>query len=325
MKAPTALLLGLGLAAALSAPACSSTSEGGPSEPAPAPVSTGRSKEELHHEGEAAGIHGLAEVAPGLLRGAQPEGDASFALLAGLGVRTILSVDGSAPDVEAASRHGIRYVHIPTEYSGVTRDQQVKIAKVAQEAAADGGLFVHCHHGKHRGPAASAVAWMSRDGASCEAAVADMKSAGTDPNYRGLYRDIMEFKPVTAEELARVKDADLPPVARVPDLVGSMVNVDRTFERVKAVKASGWKSPAGMPDVQPSHEARILAEQFRELLRLEEVKGKAEDFRGWAAKSEKAAWELEAAIKAGDGKAAAAALEVVSVSCKDCHARYRNN
>ncbi|NUN52531.1 MAG: cytochrome c, partial [Planctomycetaceae bacterium] len=293
--------------------------------PAPAPASTGKSKEELHREGEAAGIHNLAEVAPGILRGAQPEGDASFALLAGLGVRTILSVDGAAPDVEGAARHGIRTVHIPTEYSGVTRDQQVRIAKVAQVAAEDGGLFVHCHHGKHRGPAASGVAWMARDGVPGEAAVADMKAAGTDPNYRGLYRDVLGFRPVTAEELARVTDADLPPVARVPDLVGSMVDLDRTFERMKAVKAAGWRTPAGMPDVQPSHEARILAERFRELLRLEDAKVKAEDFRGWAAGSEKAAWELEAALEAGDGKAAAAALETVSVSCKDCHSKYRNN
>ena len=91
--------------------------------------------------GEQAGIHNLSEVAPGLLRGADPGGDASFALLASLGVKTIISVDGARPDVEGAAKHGIRYVHIPLEYSGVTRDQQARIARVAKEA--EGGVFVH--------------------------------------------------------------------------------------------------------------------------------------------------------------------------------------
>src|SRR5689334_24070249 len=95
----------LALAVALAGAACASPPAPAPSDPA-----------DLMARGEAAGVHNLAEVAPGLFRGAQPEGDAAFALLAGLGVKTLLTVDGSLPDAEGAARHGLRYVHVPVEY-----------------------------------------------------------------------------------------------------------------------------------------------------------------------------------------------------------------
>ncbi len=320
MKPAPSLLLAFALAAACAVPACSS-----PADPAPArvpPPATGLPAEEVARLGEEAGIHGMAEVAPGLLRGAQPEGDAAFALLARLGVGTILSVDGSRPDVEGAARHGIRYIHVPIEYAGITREQQVRIAAAAKSA--EGGLFVHCHHGKHRGPAAGVIAWMTLDGVSCAQAVAEMERAGTDHGYEGLYRDVANFRPVTEEELAGVTEADLPPTARVPDLVESMVNIDNTFSRMRRVKAAGWKSPADMPDVSPAHEARILAEHFREMQRLDAAKAKPADFQGWASGAENAAWDLEKALKAGDAEGAGKALDRVGVSCKDCHDRYRN-
>jgi len=312
MKAPFAATLCLALGVVLAACA-------GASAPVAAPVAA---PEGLAARGEAAGIHNLAEVTPGLFRGAQPEGDASFALLASLGVKTILSVDGSRPDAEGAAKHGIRTVHIPVEYSGISRGEQARIARVALDLPAP--LFVHCHHGKHRGPAACGIAWMARTGVSPEAVIADMKVAGTDPKYAGLYGDIGAFRPPTAEELAAVKEEDLGPSARLPDLVEAMVQVDATFDRMKAVKKAAWKTPASMPDVQPAHEARILAERFRELGRMDEAKGKPSDFQGWREDAEKAAWALEAALGRGDDAAAGAAMDRVAATCNACHDVHRN-
>ena len=291
--------------------------------PAPtAPPAPAAAHGDLREQGEKAGIHNLSEVAPGILRGAQPEGDASFALLAGLGVKTIVSVDGARPDVEGAAKHGIRYVHVPIGYSGVTRDEQVKIGKVAKDAG--GGLFVHCHHGKHRGPAASGIAWLARDAGDPKFAIADMKKAGTDPKYEGLYGDVMGFQPISAEEYAKIRPEDLPSAAQVPDFLEAMVRFDDTFERVKASRSAGWKTPAAMPDVAPAHEVRILAEHFREAARLDDVKARPQDFRDWLAAGEKAAWALEEAIRAGSGDAAQSAFEAVNTSCNSCHTVYRN-
>lgn len=315
----------VGLAAALAVAACAgagSSEAPSPAPTAPSPAAGGAAAAALAARGESSGIHNLAEVAPGLLRGAQPEGDGAFALLASLGVKTILTVDGARPDVEAAAKHGLRYVHVPIEYSGITREEQVKIARVAVDLP--GPLFVHCHHGKHRGPAACGIAWMAREGVAPETVVADMRKAGTDPRYAGLYGDVVAFRPVSREELAKVSDADLPPAARTPDLVEAMVQVDKTFDRMKAVRKAGWKSPEDMPDVHPSHEARILAERFREITRLEEVGRRKEDFKGWLADAEKAAWEMEKAIEGGDADGAARSLDVVNTTCNSCHGVYRN-
>jgi protein tyrosine phosphatase (PTP) superfamily phosphohydrolase (DUF442 family) len=323
------VLAAFGLAVGLAGASCTAPSREAPADPtaaevpgaaATAPSSTLR---DVREAGETAGILNMAEIAPGLLRGAQPEGDASFALLASLGVRTILSVDGARPDVEGAEKHGLRYVHIPVEYSGFTRAEQVRIARVAKEH--DGGLFVHCHHGKHRGPAASAIAWMAIEGCPSEKAVADMKRAGTDPRYEGLYADVREFRPVTAEELAAVKPEEIGSVAHVPDFIEAMVRIDVTFDRMKAVKQAGWKTPESMPDVRPAHEARILAEHFREAARLEEAKGRPEVFRTRLGTIEQAAWDLETSLRDGAGDAAsAAAFDRVAASCAACHDVYRN-
>src|SRR5688500_19183961 len=51
-----------------------------------------------------------------VLSGAQPEDAKAFETLARLGVKTIISVDGAAPDVETARKYGIRYVHLPIKY-----------------------------------------------------------------------------------------------------------------------------------------------------------------------------------------------------------------
>lgn len=320
MKARLALPAALALAVA---GACAAPPPEGPA-PGPGAPHGETGPDDLHARGERAGIHNLAEVAPGLLRGAQPSGDAAFALLASLGVKTILSVDGARPDVEGAARHGIRTVHLPMGYSGVPRGEQVRIAATARQAAGQGGLFVHCHHGRHRGPAASGIAWMARDGCDPSHAVADMHRAGTDPKYEGLYADVAEFRPITPEDYAAVRPEDLPEAASVPDLIESMVRIDASFERMKAVRKAGWRTPAAMPDVSPAHEARILAEHYRETARLEEVKARPQDFRDFLADGEKAAWALEEAIRAGGGEAAARAFDAVDASCNSCHSSYRN-
>ena len=44
--------------------------------------------------------------------------------LADMGVKTILSVDGKTPDVEAAKKLGMRYVHVPIQYRGITESER---------------------------------------------------------------------------------------------------------------------------------------------------------------------------------------------------------
>ena len=104
----------------------------------------------------------LQAVADGVFSGARPRDEQDFAALAKMGVKTIVSVDGVRPDIEAAKKHGLRYIHIPLGYDTVDDRAVGSLTRVAREPL--GPLYVHCHHGKHRGPAAAAIICLA---ASC--------------------------------------------------------------------------------------------------------------------------------------------------------------
>src|SRR6185436_11585289 len=78
-------------------------------------------------------LHNAYRVTDKLVSGAAPETEQAFKDLQALGVKTIISVDGQKPDVESARRHGMRYVHLPISYSGVTADEGQRIAKALTE------------------------------------------------------------------------------------------------------------------------------------------------------------------------------------------------
>ena len=117
-----------------------------------------------------------------------PDGDIAFRNLAAMGVTTVLSVDGAVPDIEGAKKHGLRYVHVPISYDGIPREKALQIIKAVR--AAKGKVYMHCHHGRHRGPTAVMVSRIALDGISNEDAVHCMEESGTGKMYSGLYRDV---------------------------------------------------------------------------------------------------------------------------------------
>lgn len=67
-----------------------------------------------------------------MLSGSSPESDEAFAALSRLRVKTIISVDGAQPDVASAHRHGLRYVHLPHGYGGISTEVQLRLVKAAR-------------------------------------------------------------------------------------------------------------------------------------------------------------------------------------------------
>lgn len=275
------------------------------------------------------GIENLYRLGPGLLSGGQPEGEAAFKALKGLGVKTIVSVDGAAPDLETARRFGIRYVHLPVGYDGIPREQAVRLVKAVKDLP--GPAFVHCHHGKHRGPAAAALCGIATAGWSRAQARSWLDRAGTDPEYKGLFADVDRFVPPSADELHRVGPDGLPERAEVPDLVASMVRVDAHWDGLKAVQKAGHRTPPGRPDLDPPHEALILAEQFREAARRPDVAAKGGEFTRLLNDAGRDADDLSAAlrtVRTADSPAARRraddAFARVGRSCTSCHARFRD-
>ncbi len=267
-------------------------------------------------------LHNVHRLSENLVSGAAPEGDAAFDELKAMGIRTIITVDGAAPDLPRASARGMRYVHIPITYAEVTPDQQLKLARAVKELP--GPIFLHCHHGKHRGPAAIASAAVLLGKITPEEGVAFMKVAGTAPNYTGLYECVATARPASPERLASAP-GDFPAVRRPEGITSAMVEIDSVYELLGEIRTAGWTTPSDHPDLVPVAEAGRLADLLRVSGEDPKTKPWGEDYARRLASSVAAASTLEQ----GFGKKASpaemeAAWKAVAASCKDCHARYRD-
>jgi protein tyrosine phosphatase (PTP) superfamily phosphohydrolase (DUF442 family) len=278
---------------------------------------------------EIPGIENGYRLSDNLFSGSDPHGLETLSALRKLGIKTIISVDGVAPDVETAKSLGIRYVHLPIGYDGVPRDQALRMVKAVKTLP--GPVYVHCHHGIHRGPAAAAICGMASEGWSQERATGWMNLAGTATDYRGLYTSVRDFILPSKNELAAV-DAELPELSEVDDLVALMVKVDERWDGLKAIQKAGFRPPAGHPDLDPTAEALQLVELFRESSRLPESEAEGGEFLQEMASAEGLANSLYEAMSKYEKQASPDSLKelesaflAAGKSCKACHVKFRDN
>jgi protein tyrosine phosphatase (PTP) superfamily phosphohydrolase (DUF442 family) len=277
------------------------------------PAWPGPKKVEEHY----AGLENVMRVSDRIYSGSEPHGAEAFQSLRKLGVKTIVSVDGARPNVEAARAAGIRYVHIPIGYGGVSAEAGAAFARLVQDA--ESPFYIHCHHGKHRGPAAAAVACIADGDVNGQAALAILETAGTSSGYAGLWRDVEAYTPPA-------QGTDLPElveIAQVESLAAAMAQVDRAFDNLKLCKDAGWKTPPDHPDVVPAQEALLLKESFREAARNLSP-DYDEQFKTWLLEAETLATSLEGALRNDAGEDATRFLGEAEQSCQQCHENYRN-
>ena len=255
-----------------------------------------------------------------VIQGSQPQGEASFRELAALGVKTVISVDGAVPDVDGAAKLGLQYVHVPIGYDGISPDEQARIVKAAQRSS--GPVFIHCHHGLHRGPAAAAIARIVVDGVNRDEAYTGLEESGCSPAYDGLFEVVKTFVPPTPEQLEAV--GPLASAVRPQGIQEAMVQVDESWDYFKALKAASWSPPADAPDKSPAHELTILRELFAEMDRLDAAQAQGEDFLAHSRSAQAHIAALEAAWQAGDDAARAQAFDGLKSDCTACHATYRD-
>jgi hypothetical protein len=288
------------------------------------PGTSGRAAPDVPQSVEARGLHNVFRISDRLYSGSSPEGDEGFQSLHELGVRTVISVDGAKPDVARARKFALRYVHIPFGYDGVPRQTGLRLARAVRDLP--GPIYLHCHHGKHRGPAAAAVVQRCLDRrCGTEQALAWLRLAGTDPHYVGLFAAPGRFHLLNDEELERVSP-QFPEVATLTVLAEQMVTIDERWERIKRVRAAGWKVPPNHPDLDPAHEALLLREAYREAGRGPQLRQRSEELHRWMVEAEEGAKELEAVLRMGKGEhpAIEKAYQRAAGACSRCHARYRD-
>ncbi len=188
--------------------------------------------------------------------GGKPADQNGFQSLASLGVRTVVSVDASPPRLDIACKFGLQYVHIPLAYSGIDGMQVEALARVLLERPAP--IYIHCHHGQHRAPAAAACALVAIGHLDAEQAVEFMQRAGTGSQYQGLYESVKQVRPVD-------------PTARLPELFESvameslssrMAQVEEYWEQFEQTLQESAASKK-----QLAHQSLLLAEGLREIHR----------------------------------------------------------
>jgi protein tyrosine phosphatase (PTP) superfamily phosphohydrolase (DUF442 family) len=264
-----------------------------------------------------------------VISGGQPDGEKAFAALKALGVRTVISVDGAKPDVELARKYGLRYVHLPHGYDGIPEQRAKELAKAVRDLP--GPVYIHCHHGKHRSPAAAAVACVAAGFLQPEQAVAVLTTAGTSEHYRGLYQSAEAARQLDGALLDEL-NADFPATADIPPIADAMVAIEHTHEHLKSLSANNWKPLGKQPDLDPAHEALLLKEHYRELARTDDIQREPEAFRKLIAESEASAEELEGLLRdwADAGRpgqppeAIGKTFTAISQSCTTCHEKFRD-
>jgi hypothetical protein len=108
-----------------------------------------------------------------------------------------------------------------------------------------------------------------------------------------------------------------------------MVEIDAGFDHLQAVRKAGWQQSPEHPDLDPPHEASMLAEQFREAARLDSS-GRPDELRLWLREAESEAMGLEKLLRTGtkngqvDRQALEAAFSKVRSTCTRCHSKYRD-
>ena len=137
------------------------------------------------------GVKNVYRVSPRIITGGQPDGKAGFAELQKLGVKTIVSVTDAAPDEEAAKMYGMKYVHVPMNYEGVSPEQREKILGAATETSEP--VYIHCNSGRNRGATAAAICLIGVEEKSNEEAIAWMKTRGVDEEKQSLYEAVRNY------------------------------------------------------------------------------------------------------------------------------------
>lgn len=196
----------------------------------------------------------LRRVAAGVLVGGSPTNPADWRSLAELGVRTVVGVDGLPPDAASARRHGMRVIHVPIGYGGVSAEASAQLTRVAAEA--ERPLYVYCHHGRHRGPAAAAIVCRAAGLLNADAARRLLDEAGTDPKYKGLWRDVEAFTPPTPGR-SRPKLHEASPV---PPLRLAMSQLDTAWDRATSAEESATRLDALILAAEAMRESRRAAE-----------------------------------------------------------------
>jgi protein tyrosine/serine phosphatase len=136
-------------------------------------------------------IDNFGTVNEKLYRGSQPN-KRDLTDLASLGVKTVIDLqgDGQRDEQQLVEAAGMKYYRIGLSSSArPTSEQAQQFLKLVDDPS-NQPVFIHCHGGRHRAGAMTAIYRMTHDGWSADQAYAEMKEYEFDRGFgHGALKD----------------------------------------------------------------------------------------------------------------------------------------
>ncbi len=126
------------------------------------------------------GVPKLYHVAPNLYRAAQPDA-AGFANIAGLGIKSVLSLRQTVDDAPLARGSGLTLYRVPMKSRYVAEQNGAKVVQAMRDlraAMTHGPVVVHCHHGADRTGLICALWRVLYEGWSRQSAIDELVEGG---------------------------------------------------------------------------------------------------------------------------------------------------
>lgn len=265
-------------------------------------------------------IQNLHLLSTGLYSGDEPATADHYRQLANLGIKTVISVDAVAPNPDLAAAHNIRIVHLPIGYEGIDDSRVIELAAAIHQL--DRPIYLHCHHGKHRGPAALSVGAIGAGIITNDQAAAFMTLAGTSGNYPGLWKAAKDAGPLNPATLQSV--TEFPARAPVSGFVDGMGKLDRLYDQLWDIAENDWQPDDYHPDMTATAASGLISDHLRAMLELDFFKRRGTMMRSRFETLTSTAGLIESHIEAKNYTQAFDSLNTLSNSCIDCHDRFRN-
>ncbi|MBL22229.1 MAG: hypothetical protein CMJ37_05295 [Phycisphaerae bacterium] len=228
--------------------------------------------------------------------------------LTAMGIKKVISVDALPPEASLWTE-GIQVRHLPLGYRDLPKPLQLRLARELSIGPVK--TYIHCHHGKHRGPAAALAALRNLDQIDPAEAKIWLDRCGVA--YQGLRQAVQNAQPESSEDIQ--SSTPLQEVVATRSLSRLMAEIDQVWDRLKKVP-----SPSD-PKVRTQQEdAAHLLDLFR--LSSESAGPVDPAYPKQMQQAIKLATTLEAQLQ--DGQDAAELRSDLHISCRACHRAFRD-
>lgn len=277
----------------------------------------------------------LLALRPDVFVGAPPRQAEDVALLQRQGVRTIVHVDSLRPLPDLALDAGIVTVHIPVRFAGITREQQLALARVLRTARERReAVYFASRDASERAPAAAACALIVLGDLTPAQGLDALSHAGRGARGSGLHRSVREARVAREGELDALPWDAGQPTGEVTFAEGMAIAQDAlsTLERLRDSNALAPREGA-VPDA--SDAAARLRQGLAAATEVVESSRASPDFVRMLVTSLVRARALEEDLarsrgarpdpmQLAVGEELGRRLTDLASSCHACHAQFRD-